>query len=443
LLELASDPSKPLHGRVAALFALKQIEGIGSHASLRQLAQDDALREFALRALADRKSQLEGVEPAVFVAALADPSPRVRAQALIALARLGAPSVADRIVPLTMRPDGSSMPTERPISSRPDPDRAIPHLAIRTLVQLRAIDACLNAIEGPYREGALRALRSLHDPRTVEGLITKLTHSRGEEVRRELLATLARLYRREADYDGSWWGIRPDTTGPYYDPRPWESSDRIALVLESAIRSGDEESDAFLMKELARYRIRLKGLASQPEGSRKGQAEDIPVVIVKVDPTNPDQAGNMSYEAASRRVRLAKGNAQRGSELFVRLSCVSCHTTADGQSLKGPHLVDIGKRYSADELLESILRPGAKMTQGYETYNFAMADGRVFSGFIVSEGAKLVQIREASGATHELDKTEVEERQRQDTSAMPDGIAASLTPEELADFVSYLQSLTP
>jgi putative heme-binding domain-containing protein len=83
------------------------------------------------------------------------------------------------------------------------------------------------------------------------------------------------------------------------------------------------------------------------------------------------------------------------------------------------------------------------MTQGYETYNFAMADGRVFSGFIVSEGAKLVQIREASGATHELDKTEVEERQRQDTSAMPDGIAASLTPEELADFVSYLQSLTP
>jgi putative membrane-bound dehydrogenase-like protein len=280
LLELASDPSKPLHGRVAALFALKQIEGIGSHASLRQLAQDDALREFALRALADRKSQLEGVEPAVFVAALADPSPRVRAQALIALARLGAPSVADRIVPLTMRPDGSSMPTERPISSRPDPDRAIPHLAIRTLVQLRAIDACLNAIEGPYREGALRALRSLHDPRTVEGLITKLTHSRGEEVRRELLATLARLYRREADYDGSWWGIRPDTTGPYYDPRPWESSDRIALVLESAIRSGDEESDAFLMKELARYRIRLKGLASQPEGSRKGQAEDIPVVIV-------------------------------------------------------------------------------------------------------------------------------------------------------------------
>ena len=52
--------------------------------------------------------------------------------------------------------------------------------------------------------------------------------------RREILATLVRLYHREADYDGSWWGIRPDSTGPYYDPREWECSVRIASEIGRA-----------------------------------------------------------------------------------------------------------------------------------------------------------------------------------------------------------------
>ena len=64
LTDLASDASKPLHGRVAALFALKQLDGAGSHGVLRKLAGDDAVREFALRALADRKTELDGVEAA-------------------------------------------------------------------------------------------------------------------------------------------------------------------------------------------------------------------------------------------------------------------------------------------------------------------------------------------------------------------------------------------
>ena len=81
LTDLASDASRPLHGRVAALFALKQVDGAGSHGVLRKLAGDEAVREFALRALADRKTELGGVEAAPFRAALADPSPRVRAQA--------------------------------------------------------------------------------------------------------------------------------------------------------------------------------------------------------------------------------------------------------------------------------------------------------------------------------------------------------------------------
>src|SRR5262249_21369046 len=123
-------------------------------------------------------------------------------------------------------------------------------------------------------------------------------------------------------------------------------------------------------------------------------------------------------------------------------SCGACHTDADGQMPKGPHLVDIGKRYSAAELLESILRPSAKIAQGFETYFFELADGRAYTGFVVSESARAVLIREATGVQRELQRAQIASRTIQKQSMMPDGLVNNLTPEELADLIAYLQSLT-
>ena len=443
LADLASDASRPLHGRVAALFALKQLDGVRSHGALNKLVKDETVREFALRALADRKTERDGVGLGPFRAALADPSPRVRAQAVIALGRLGDAGAAQAIIPLASRPEGSPMPTKRPVNAQPDPDRTIPHLALRSLVSLRAVDACLDAIDGPHREGALRALRSMHEPKAVAGLIEKLSTARTPGARRDILATLVRLYHREADYDGTWWGIRPDTTGPYFDPREWESSGRIASVLRAALLDGDAATTTFLRGELARCRVRPKGLPADATEDRPKAEEEIRVTLTKADPSNPDQIGNMSYEAAARRALRATGDPERGRALFAAQSCRACHTDADGQTPRGPHLVDIGKRYHSAELVESILKPGAKIAQGYEAYSFAMADGRIFSGFVVSEGASTVQIRETSGALRELKRSEIDRRRRQETSAMPEGIAANLTPEGLADLIAYLRSLDP
>ena len=214
---LASDRSKPLHARVAALFALKQLDGKGSHAALRKLAEDAAVREFALRALVDRRTELDGVDSSPFIAALGDASPRVRAQALIALGRLGDVAAAASIIPLTARPQGSPMPTTRPVQDQPDPDRVLPHLAAAGPGQppggrrLPGGDRRSLSRGGPPRlavparaEGRRRADQEA-EPRP-----------RSSEARRDILATLVRLYHREADYEGSWWGIRPDPTGPYY-----------------------------------------------------------------------------------------------------------------------------------------------------------------------------------------------------------------------------------
>jgi putative membrane-bound dehydrogenase-like protein len=440
LVKLASDTAAPLEGRVAAIFALKQLDGTNSHPALLRLAEDATVREFALRALTDRKKELVGLSSKRFVAALADESLRVRTQALISLARLNDMSAAKSIVPLTQRLK-TALPTKRPVHAQPDPDRVIPHLAVRALVSLRAVDACLDALDGPNAHGALWAMRYMHDRRAVDGLIRKLGSVRSSDLRREILATLVRLYYREADYSGVWWGIRPENSGPYYDAVEWEQSPRIAAVITSAVLDVNSDMASFLRSELARHRVSLKGLPAQTEVATANEKET-PVVVPKADPTNPNQIGNMTYEAAARRTLAQKGNAVKGKALFKAQSCSACHTDADGQTLKGPHMVEIGKRYSAAELVESVLKPSVKIAQGFETYQFEMADGRVLTGFVVSESARAVLVRDASGLQRELKLSQIESRTIQKQSLMPEGIVSNLTPEDLADLIAYLQSLT-
>ena len=70
-----------------------------------------------------------------------------------------------------------------------------------------------------------------------------------------------------------------------------------------------------------------------------------------------------------------------------------------------------------------------------------MHDGRILQGFVASERADVTVIREADGRQRELRKVDVEERLMQPVSAMPEGLASNLTPEQLADLIAYLQSL--
>ena len=430
-----SDAKAPLDGRVAAIFALKQLDGKESGPVLRKLTADTTVREFALRALTDRLTELDGLDTKLFVAALSDESPRVRAQALISLARLKDVSAAKSILPLTTW----KMPTKKLVHSQPDPERVIPHLAVQALVSLNAIDACVEALDGPHAPGALWALRYLHDQKTVEGLIEKLATIRTTELRRDALTTLIRLYHRDAEYKGVWWGIRPENSGPYYDPVEWEQSKRIGAVITSAVLDADPDTTAFLRAELARHRVSLKGLPSRVVAEVDTEA---PIVLAKADPKNPNQIGNLRYETALKRAVAAKGDVEKGKALFKAQSCVACHTVADGQMPKGPHMVDIGKRYSPAELVESVLKPSAKIAQGFETYHFEMMDGKVFNGFVVSESAKSVLIREATGVQRELKLVQIESRSIQKHSMMPEGLVNNLTPEELGHLIAYLQSLT-
>ena len=427
------------YGRAAAVFTLGQFEDDRAAGQLLGLVTLPATRESALRALTDRVGNLERVPAAPLVAALQDKNPRVRAQALISLGRLGKVEAAEAILPLTVREQGSALPTKEPVYNQPDPGRVIPHLAVQALVAVGGVDASLKALTGPHHDGAQWALKSMHRPGAVNGLIKILSTQRDDERRRATLTTLVRLYHREAEYKGDWWGTRPDTTGPYYDRATWEMSEPIARVIRTVIKDGDELTSRHLLTELARHRVSIKGL---PTAGEVASAEDInPLVLPKADPNDPAQLGNRTFKEILAEATRTTGDPGRGEKLFVTQSCAKCHTTANGQRPKGPHLVDIGRRYKPAELVESILKPSAKIAQGFDTYGFVSDEGKVVVGFVASESARQVEVRQLSGVPAVLEKENIEERVKQTTSMMPEGMVSNLTASQLADLLAYLQSL--
>jgi len=403
--------------------------------------RNDDVREFALRALTDRKTQLEGIPAEAFIVSLGDTNPRVRAQALVSLGRLGNTTVADTILPLTQRT--SPLPTGRPFHKQADPGRVLPHLGVQALIALNATDVSLAAIGGPYSDGALWALKYMHNAKAVDGLIARIKTEKNEQLKQQLLTTLIRLYHREGEYKSGWWGTRPDTSGPYYDRKTWSQSEKIAGAIKQAHASASaSETAKHIEVQLGRHKVNVKGITAVKFASgKKGKGPQTPLVLPKAAGDNKNLIANMSYEAAAARAAKAKGDSLRGKSLFTQQGCIACHTYSNGQEPKGPHLVDIGKRYKRGELIESILKPSAKIAQGFDTYQFVMDDGQSHIGFVVRESAKTVSIRHASGIAQELAKGEILERKKGTQSMMPVGLVVNLTPEQLADLLAYLESL--
>lgn len=241
----------PLYNRVAAIFTYKQLLGEESTPKLVQLAKyDDSLREFALRAMTDRKGELNNVPVELFVDALSDNNPRVVLQALIGLERLGASHVAKDIIA------ASSSWVKASVSPR------VTHTAIRALVSLGNVEDCLSAVSNPEtRQIALSALKRMYRVESVTGLIDIANSKEDDDLRLDSLLALARLHFKEKPWDMvSWWGTRPDDRGPYFELIEWFLSKRIRSVLENGFADIPKEKQGTYLEGLAKNRIPVSEL---------------------------------------------------------------------------------------------------------------------------------------------------------------------------------------
>jgi putative heme-binding domain-containing protein len=159
----------------------------------------------------------------------------------------------------------------------------------------------------------------------------------------------------------------------------------------------------------------------------------------KVSAPGARTIGEMKYEDVVKTALAVKGDATRGKALFLQQACTACHTVSESEPPKGPMLGGIATRYTRAELCESILRPGAKVSQGFETVWFKLKNKEEVEGFVVKESGDSVEVRNIAGVTRVLEKGNIVERQKREKSMMPDGLLNALTPEDLAAMLAYLE----
>jgi putative heme-binding domain-containing protein len=123
----------------------------------------------------------------------------------------------------------------------------------------------------------------------------------------------------------------------------------------------------------------------------------------KVSAPGARTIGEMKYEDVVKTALAVKGDATRGKALFLQQACTACHTVSESEPPKGPMLGGIATRYTRAELCESILKPGAKISQGFESVWFKMRNKDEVEGFVVKESGDSVEVRNIAGVTAVLE----------------------------------------
>ncbi len=248
---ISKDSAAPLYGRVAAIFTFKQLYGKDATKALLELVSDDAVREFALRAMTDRVSELEGVPAQPYIDALKDKNPRIALQASIGLARLkkGATELTAA---------AAAWPREEEKLGKGEHYR-LPHTAVKALVKIGDAKSLLKAVSIPaQRDTALRALQELGGAEATDGLIAIVDSATDPALLEAGIKTLARLYHIEKPWDlKSWWSTRPDDRGPYFEPIAWEATPRVKAAIERAFEKLPEASQMGVVQVIAKNRIPL------------------------------------------------------------------------------------------------------------------------------------------------------------------------------------------
>jgi cytochrome c oxidase cbb3-type subunit 3 len=135
------------------------------------------------------------------------------------------------------------------------------------------------------------------------------------------------------------------------------------------------------------------------------------------------------------------GDAQRGRTIVeTKGGCASCHRVGAQGSRVAPDLSDIGAMRSAGSLLRSLTDPTSQMMPINRPVRVVTRDGKVVNGRRLNEDTYTIQLLDDQEKLISLVKADLREYTIQTVSPMP-SYQNKLTPDELADVVTYLLSL--
>jgi putative heme-binding domain-containing protein len=195
--------------------------------------------------------------------------------------------------------------------------------------------------------------------------------------------------------------------------------------------------------------IRDAAMQNVPEAERAAYAPDKlasgpkPVVAPLVQPKGPGKEWTVDAAAALAQKGMKGRDFANGKAMYNAVQCSICHRFANEGAAVGPDLSSVGTKFSARDLLESIIEPSKVISDQYQSQMLITKDGAAISGKVVGEenGELLIAISPLDASlTTKVKKADVVSTTPIKVSTMPPGLLNRLNQDELLDLLAYLIS---
>jgi putative heme-binding domain-containing protein len=142
------------------------------------------------------------------------------------------------------------------------------------------------------------------------------------------------------------------------------------------------------------------------------------------------------------RLAIAQGNAARGKELFYQsaAACATCHDPAAGAPRIGPDLKALTTILTPGELIDSVLRPSARIDKDFAQVNVLTSDGTIRTGIRIAEDERQLVLRNlAEPEPVVIAQADIEDVVQSRTSLMPANLAQTLKDrQQFLDLMKYV-----
>jgi putative heme-binding domain-containing protein len=461
------------------------------------LADADAqVRERACRLLERRlqAGQSTALRPQLIALAEADPSPRVRFQALLSLGGLAGAEPEAEVARVFARASADPNATLRAAALGAEPALVAAALRQRLQSGLEGVETLAPLIE------TAAARKGSPDGRHLAGMIAGAPANAQGPLLRALVAGLRRAGTTLAkvDDEGRLAAVfdRAAATAANaaaaqaerlaaLDLLALATRDQAVPAFETCLREGQTEvvqtaavrsynalaGDAAHAPVLAAWKelkpaartatlalllAREKGITAfldaveagtlQPQSLAASQVQDLikhknaalvsrakTVLKAVIPPSRAEVAA--TYSAAIGQ----KGDARAGQNHYIG-RCMACHR-AQGLGMEvGPDLVTV-KTKGREALLAAILDPHKEVASQFIAYTFQTKDGQTLSGLIAEDEADSVTLKMMGGAVASLARANIQGSSSAGLSLMPEGLEAGMSVQDMADLLTFIEEL--
>jgi putative heme-binding domain-containing protein len=114
------------------------------------------------------------------------------------------------------------------------------------------------------------------------------------------------------------------------------------------------------------------------------------------------------------------GDPEKGRQAFFGAGrCSTCHMILGQGGYPGPDLSNIGAERTVAQIRESVVKPSARIADGYRSATAVLKSGRTVQGVAKNYNNYSVQILDSAGKLHLLSHDEIAKLDMMDASMMP------------------------